>query len=256
MTRIFFMLLFAAFVLCAFPMNALASDCGCGCDEEFGECRMTGGHVTVYGEYLEGTVAEVNKNGKVKVKYTCGGQAGAPNDNDPSYGNWTHTHHGGFNFSFTFHAGTSSAPEGTEISQIICGDPGWCSPARPAPFKQIYFDGVGVFKNEKGFAAYVSDEHPGAQVSVGETLHRFEVYVVDAGEPGGNNRQQSSAKCEWAPDLSGATFVPLDVDRGDCEDCPDYYAIRIYSDEVGSEIIYQVNDFITHGNLQIHPEIR
>ena len=227
-----------------------------------GQCRMTGGNVTVNWHYILGTYAEVKKNlpqGGKKF-YTVGGQVGAPKANDPSFGEWTHTQHAGFEGSFTFHAGTNSAPV-TEISSIACDDPGWCVQARCAPFKQIFWDGIGSFKNEKGFnAVFTCDVIPG------ETLHYFRAHVGDFGEPGNSGKQKNEAKCEWAsggPNIADVVFidaVPDDKfgDKGgqECDECPDYYEIEIHcTTDPASPVIYSVGDFIDGGNFQIHPEV-
>ena len=80
--------------------------------------------------------------------------------------------------SFTFHAGTASAPEDTEIDWIACSDPDWCVQARPAPNKQIDFGGTGTFKNVR--------LKNGSQLSWMEKdkLYDFDVHVEDLGEPG------------------------------------------------------------------------
>lgn len=229
-------------------------------EEVVGACRMTGGNVTVNWDYVPGTYAEVKKNlpqGQKKF-YTVGGQVGAPRANDPSFGEWTHTQHAGFEGSFTFHAGTNSAPEGTEISSIACDDPGWCVQARCAPFKQIFWEGIGSFKNEKGFNA--------GCVIAGETLHYFRAHVGDFGEPGKTGKQKNEAKCEWAsggPNIADVVFidaVPDDKfgDKGgqECDECPDYYEIEIHcTTDPASPVIYSVGDFIDRGNFQIHPEV-
>jgi hypothetical protein len=245
-----------------------------------GACRMTGGNVTVNAEYVpgtfivtldyvEGTYAEVsshgnNGNGNGNKKwYTVGGQVGAPKANDPSYGEWTHVQHAGFNGSFTFHAGTHSAPPETEITSIECDDPGWCVQARCAPFKQIFWNGIGQFKNEKGYSA----AFPGCNVVPGETLHYFEAHVLDAGEPGNNGKQKNENKCEWQSgglDIGDVVFIdtwPADepfASKGGavCDECPDYYEIEIHcTTDPSSAVIYSVADFIDGGNFQIHPEV-
>ncbi|MBE9519737.1 MAG: hypothetical protein IME97_01310, partial [Proteobacteria bacterium] len=113
-----------------------------------GQCRMTGGNVTVlpvldaYGD--ETWTYKFNSLIKDKDnRITTGGQINTPSGNHPPSGHWTHTSHG--DLKFTFHSGTSSAPEGTEISTIECADSGWCVQARCAPFKQIFWTGIGNF---------------------------------------------------------------------------------------------------------------
>ena len=199
-------------------------------------CRVTGGGV-------DGTVppkswAEAtNRNNH----YTFGGQAGAPTASQPQpWGEWTHRQHRGDDGRFTFHAGTASAPDGTEIDLIQCRDPDNCNPARPAPNKQIDFEGVGTFKN-------ISGNSPIAPLVVkGESLHWFEVHIEDLGEPGNQN-----------PDLTdcpkgGHVGLPTPAN---C-DCPDFYTIRIHETaDPGSAVIYEVGGYINGGNLQIHPPI-
>ncbi|MBE9573257.1 MAG: hypothetical protein IMF11_21730, partial [Proteobacteria bacterium] len=141
-----------------------------------------------------------------------------------------------------FHAGTASAPEGTEILTVACSDPGFCNPARPAPFKQIDFDGIGTFKNVKG---ELKDD-----VTPGVTLHYFRVHVEDIGEAGPGGKQPKSGDCTHTP---GTPIVVPD----DCETCPDVYQIEIHaSNDPASQVIYSVGGFIKGGNLQIHPAIK
>lgn len=103
-------------------------------------CRVTGGGndtsgMAVDGSY-DGTVAEGkhrSSNGAFN-RYTFGGQAGANTGSPPQpKGEWTHHQQSGPDGSFVFHAGTASAPPGTEIDIIVCSDEGWCNPARKAP---------------------------------------------------------------------------------------------------------------------------
>ena len=180
--------------------------------------------------------------------YRFGGQAGAPTAAQPQpYGEWTHHQQRGPYGSFVFHAGTASAPVGTEIDWIACSDPGWCFPARPAPAKQIDFAGIGTFRNLR---------RPGpslANVLPQRTYHWFEVHIEDLGEPGRAGRQAQPG--ENCPPQGSAGQI------ADC-DCPDFYAITIYeafnpdTDAVNtSDVIYQVVGYINGGNLQIHPPI-
>jgi len=199
-------------------------------------CRVTGGcrdtYVTDFG--IE--------------NYSCGGQAGAPTADQPQpWGEWTHTQRQGPSGSFTFHAGTASAPPETEIDWIECMDPGWCVQARPAPAKQIDFAGVGTFKNMgPDVPASISD-----YVVLRESLHWFEVNVDDLGEPGRAGTVDPPVEtCDpLGFGLNGGT------PEADCE-CPDFYRIRIYSGpDDQSTIIYEVYGYIDRGNFQIHPEI-
>jgi hypothetical protein len=177
--------------------------------------------------------------------YTCGGQAGASLASQPQpWGEWTHTQKRGPSGSFTFHAGTASAPPGTEIDWIVCSDPGWCVQARPAPAKQIDFAGVGTFKNIKNVPSSISDH-----VTVDESMHWFEVNVDDLGEPGKAGKVNPPAdQCDpMGYGRNGGTEL------ADCE-CPDFYRIRIYQGPTdASPIMYEVYGYIDGGNFQIHP---
>jgi|GEM_PF-1463120 len=197
--------------------------------EEVG-CRMTGGgNDEFFGD--EGAYNE----------YTFGGQAGAPIASQPQpWGNWTHTQKKGDAGSFTFHAGTPSAPEGTEIDWIECMDPGWCVQARKAPAKQLDFAGVGTFKNMKGVPASIADH-----VTVRESLHWFEVNIDDLGEPGSHAEPEGCDPLGFG--RNGGTEL------ADCG-CPDFYRIRIYEGmDDSSNIMYEVYGYIDGGNFQIHP---
>ncbi len=226
-----------------------------------GECRMTGGGVTEDGLILlpeltnqgipiEGTVAEAtNAEDPDLDRYQFGGQAGAPTASQPQpFGEWTHHQQKGPSGKFTFHGGTASAPEGTEIDVVTCSDPGFCNPARPAPFKQIDFEGVGTFKNVqsgplKGLV--VPDNN-----KVKRTFHYFRVHVEDIGEAGPGGAQPKSPDCTH---IIGTEIVVPD----DCENCPDVYQIEIHeSTDPSSLVIYSVGGFIDNGNLQIHPAIK
>lgn len=203
-------------------------------------CRMTGGGVDLNGNW-DGTFEKGHDPNR--DRYQFGGQAGANTALPPQpKGEWTHHQQRGPSGAFVFHAGTASAPDGTEIDEIICSDPGFCNPARPAPAKQLDFWGVGTFKNMKGAPAIIENA-----VDIGTSLHWFEVNVDDAGEPGRSGKK-STANC---PDdgygLHGGEALV------DC-DCFDFYRITIYAgDTDASAIIYQVYGYIQGGNLQIHP---
>jgi hypothetical protein len=179
--------------------------------------------------------------------YTFGGQAGAPTAAQPQpYGEWTHTQKNGPAGSFTFHAGTASAPPGTEIDWIECMDPGWCVQARPAPAKQIDFAGVGSFRNMRGAPAEIAD-----YVEVHDSLHWFEVNIDDLGEPGRAGL--------WPPPLPQCDPLGFGLNGGtdlaDCE-CPDFYRIRIHQEaDETSPVMYEVYGYINRGNFQIHPPI-
>jgi hypothetical protein len=197
--------------------------------EEIG-CRMTGG----------GNDEFTLDDGSVNV-YRFGGQAGAPLASQPQpWGNWTHTQKNGPAGSFTFHAGTPSAPEGTEIDWITCMDPDWCVQARSAPAKQLDFAGVGTFKNMRNAPDEIADF-----VTVQESLHWFEVNIDDLGEPGGHNQPEGCDPLGFG--RNGGTEL------ADC-DCPDFYRIRIYQGmDDSSPIMYEVYGYIDGGNFQLHP---
>jgi hypothetical protein len=224
-------------------------------------CRVTGGgHSTSGldsdGESWDGTLAEVKTTGSPAWynTYQFGGQAGANTAMQPEpKGEWTHHQQRGPDGSFMFHAGTASAPVGTEITMIECSDPGNCLPARPAPAKQIDFNGVGTFKNIRDAAPSLADVVPG------ETFHYFEVHIEDLGEPGNNGKQPVPDQILCPPEGS-----PGEV--ANCG-CPDFYRITIYAgvypefDPVTgkitnlnkTDVIYDVYGYLTGGNLQIHP---
>jgi hypothetical protein len=269
------------------------------CEEQVaGSCRMTGGSVTVnefideYGvervfyTYVEDTYADAIDgkitNGTLKkgadgsvTWVTTGGQIGAPStDNTPKNGHWTHTQHAGAEGIFTFQSGTASAPPGTEISNIDCADPGWCVQARCAPFKQIFWDGIGYFANKHGgedFNASFPDTActvtPGGPQKDG-TLHYYHAMVGDFGENDRKNRQPDNSECDWpAPSSYNVDeYTPIDAvlddqfgDKGGqvCDKCADYYQIQIFcgaTEATKGEVIYTFDDFIDGGNFQLHPE--
>jgi len=204
-------------------------------------CRVTGGQVDKSGNCVHCPDGVSGWN-----KFTCGGQAGANTALPPQpSGNWTHSNKHGPAGQFTFHAGTPSAPPGTEIDWIECNDPGWCVQARPAPAKQIDFGGVGTFKNMKPSVPDEIADH----VVLHESLHYFEVNIDDGGEPGKSGKQDPPAEdCpvdgfgRWGSE----EFVECD--------CPDFYRITIYAGPTpASSIIYEASGYIGGGNFQIHP---
>jgi len=251
------------------------------CYEEGIGCRFTGGGVDTDGNWdhtLES--GEMIRNGAGNLpegidRYQFGGQAGANTGQQPQpKGEWTHHQQTGPCGAFTFHGGTASAPAGTEIDEIRCSDPGFCFPARPAPAKQLDFDGIGTFKSIGKGKKAPTWESPNPSVSAqgkgnktfDGTFHWFEVNIDDLGEPGRKN--DGAPDSEICPSMGfgekGAT------DLADC-DCPDFYRITIYdgvnaADVVklpdGSidpnslnrtDVIYEVFGYIDGGNLQIHP---
>jgi len=224
-------------------------------------CRMTGGGVskdggeillpelTKQGIPIEGTVAEAADAENPDLdRYQFGGQIGAPTVSQPQpYGEWTHHQQKGPMGMFTFHAGTASAPEGTEIDIVTCSDPGYCDPARPAPAKQIDLEGVGTFKNVRSGplkGLVVPDNN-----KIQRTLHYFRVHVEDIGEPGSGSQQIKDDNCEHV--------IGTLIEEGDCAICPDVYQIEIHETELqSSPVLYSVGGFIDNGNLQIHPPIK
>ncbi len=221
--------------------DAQCADLVCG-GVEPAECRVTGGGVDIANGWDGSNAAGVHWKDSGEDRYTFGGQAGAPTGAQPQpYGEWTHHQQRGPSGNFVFHAGTASAPPGTEIDWIGCSDPGWCVQARPAPAKQIDFEGVGTFKNIRKAPEALSG------VVAGETFHWFAVHIEDLGEPG------KAGKVEPASDMCppGGSHGQL----ADC-DCPDFYHIRIHDTaDPGSPVIYEVFGYITGGNLQIHPPV-
>ena len=206
-------------------------------------CRVTGGLVDESGNCVNCPDGSDGLN-----KFTCGGQAGANTALPPQpSGNWTHSQKHGTAGQFTFHAGTPSAPPGTEIAWIECSDPGWCVQARPAPAKQIDFGGVGTFKNMKNNVPDAIADF----VTVGSSLHYFEVNIDDGGEPGRSGKQDPP-EADCPPDGFGR-WGSDSFDLVDC-DCPDFYRIMIYAGPTdASPVMYEASGWIRGGNLQIHP---
>jgi hypothetical protein len=198
-------------------------------------CRMTGGsndgQIPPKG-YADGDGGSANAQA-----WTTGGQVGAPSLEDPGpYGEWTHREHGKDVSNFTFHAGTRSAPDGTEISWVQCYDPCNCSPARPAPAKQIDFYGIGSIKNGE-LAGNGKD-----------TLMSFYVHVEDLGEPGNKNLTNADDP-DQCPDMG------RDGDPASC-DCADFYHIQIWDNlSMSGASVYEAYGYIHGGNFQIHPPV-
>lgn len=242
--------------ICSEPVETLVE---ASCDEGIG-CRVTGGGndtagLAGDGVSWDGTYAYKKKpTGKSFTilsdgednTYTFGGQAGANTGQQPQpKGEWTHHQKSGYYGSFTFHAGTASAPAGTEIDLIECSDPEFCNPARPAPAKQIDFEGIGSFKNLR--SKVLKD-----QVVVGESLHWFHVHIEDLGEPGKSGQHDEPDPKICPPGGSGGGLANCD--------CPDFYHIKIYpaSPNLNNPImvgppLYEVWGYIDGGNFQIHP---
>jgi hypothetical protein len=252
---------------------------------EVGACRMTGGNATVSPAIgMDGLETwTYDYTGAQEESFdtgfwiTTGGQINAPSGNQPPSGHWEHTQHGGAEGNFSFHVGTSSAPEGTQISTVECNDPGWCVQARCAPFKQLFWTGIGNFANQHFGAVF-----PGCTVVKGNkgTQHFVKVMIGDFGENDRPTREASLVDadpdtCNWFGKLKAAGFPgppgPFDAasavfldsapddpfgDKGGqvCDKCPDYYQIEIYcTTDPGSDVIYRFQGFLQHGNYQLHP---
>ena len=216
-------------------------------EEELG-CRVTGGGNDTFTDEGDGPLnkklakGENDDNG---CRYTFGGQAGSPTGCQPQpWGNWTHSHHAGMKAVFTFHAGTASAPEGTEIDWIACSDPGGCRPSGnpPSPNKQIDFGGVGTFKNVRlKNGSDLSWIKKVDEVTGEPALFDFYVHIEDLGEPGKGGKVDPPAE-HCPPEGSAGALA-------DC-DCPDFYLITIYNPDGGGD--YTVYGYIKGGNLQLH----
>jgi hypothetical protein len=285
-------------------------------------CRMTGGHVNMAGSVdagfdsdsgthytTGGQIGAPNESGCPDSPWkgicddgTCyGGLANGepcednsdcPNDSGHNstrpWGDWEHNHHGGpddgyiTGGSFSFHSGTAAAPDEAFISNIICTDKGWCVQARPAPNKQIYWEGIGVFHNLKGADSGNEGipDFPGCDVQVwdkktGGTLHYYKAHVGDYGEPAGQRQKPacSGGECqgEWA--IAGCNQIEGGCEIGkvdnpdktalhplclaqDCNECADWYDIEIHcTTDPASPVIYRVAHYILEGNFQLHPPV-
>ena len=229
-------------------------------------CRFTGG------------LKDVFENNH----YRAGGQAGANTALQPQpKGEWTHRQQKGPAGKFTFHGGTASAPEGSEIDVIRCSDPGGCRPSgdKPSPAKQLDFDGIGTFKNigkkNGGGIPDFMDKNAGNTVMVGHgnknfdgTFHWFEVNIDDLGEPGNTNPKKNPGDGTEACPANGFGEKG-DQELANCS-CSDFYRITIYdgvkasdvkknpdgsidkSEMNTTDVIYEVQGYIDGGNLQLH----
>ena len=233
----------------------------------------------------------------------CTSNAGCPNDSGRSshcpWGDWEHNHHSGpddsGNFtggSFAFHSGTAASPDEAFIKDIICADPGWCVQARPAPFKQLFWEGTGVFHNLKGskgkdipLPTFNCPVQPTPwDRRTGGTLHYYKAHVADFGEPGGiHQKPVPDGGCAFsdectAPEPNDVVEIgdctlgdvceieaeindektalhPLCVAQN-CAECPDLYEIEIHcTDDPASPVAYSVSNHITEGNFQLHPSV-
>jgi hypothetical protein len=263
---------------------SITDDNGCttqnACSAELVEancaCRVTGGGNDVVSIWpWDGTFASGHMpKGKLPDGvdfYTFGGQAGAPCaiSQDPCngpFGEWTHRQHKGDDGSFTFHAGTASAPEATRIIRIRCSDNGACKAVANATQKQIDFYGFGAFKNIYG--------NPPVKTigkADSKSIHYFSVHIEDAGEPG-NKDEANSANCPifgsdegLPPLLKSPPSPPLPlVSTVNCV-CADFYRIAIWKatadpnnpvvPSASEQPVYVVFGYLDGGNLQIHPPI-
>jgi len=248
-------------------------------EEVPGQCRMTGGNATVSPAIgTDGIETWTYNFKKLDTGFwiTTGGQIGAPSV-EPPRGHWAHTQHGGDEGNFTFHSGTSSAPDGTEISTIECADPGWCVQARCAPYKQIFWTGVGNFAKQGFDADALANCVVADMPRKGGTLHFYRAMAGDFGENDRPTREESlddenPETCDWFSRLPGevppgpfdaslAVFLDSKPDtqfggKGGqiCDKCPDYYQIEIHcTSDPASAVIYTFSGFLEGGNYQIHP---
>ena len=227
-------------------------------------CRVTGGLNDIF---------EDNR-------YRAGGEAGANTAAQPQpKGEWTHHQQRGPAGRFTFHGGTASAPQGTEVDEIRCSDPGGCRPSGdpPSPAKQLDFDGIGTFRNIGSGSATPDFVRAGANVTAegngnrdfDGTFHWFEVNIDDLGEPGNSNPNKNPADADPAICPTTGFGEKGAAALANCS-CSDFYRITIYagvdaSDVVknadGSidpsqmnrtDVIYEVWGYLDGGNLQIH----
>jgi hypothetical protein len=280
-------------------------------DAEFnenGKVYTTGGQI---GAPNESGCCDLPPKGKCVSGFCTGGLNGGDacttNDdcpNDPGrnshcpWGDWEHNHHSGpddsgsvKSGSFAFHSGTAAAPDAAFIKSVQCADPGWCVQARPAPFKQIFWEGTGVFHNEKVkgkdvplaiFGACGANQPVPFSNKPGYTLHYYKAHVSDFGEPAGIFQKPVGA-CKM--DESCASTEPNgvveinDCTLGDvclvdsvadpvktalhplclaqtCSECPDAYEIEIHcTADPSSPVAYRVSHFIREGNFQLHPPV-
>jgi cysteine-rich repeat protein len=295
-----------------------------------GSCRMTGGHNydVVDATFNEngkvyttgGQIGAPNETGccDLPPKGKCvagvctgglrGGESCTSNDNCPNdpgrnshcpWGDWEHNHHSGSDDtgsvkggSFAFHSGTAAAPNEAFIKSVLCADPGWCVQARPAPFKQIFWEGTGVFHNMKGpkgtavplpiFGNCGAQPVPWSN-KVDGTLHYYKAHVSDFGEPAGifqkpvgacrmdescthtepGNAEVEIDNCalgdvcliDSVTDPVKTALHPLCLAQT-CSECPDAYEIEIHcTADPSSPVAYRVSHFIREGNFQLHPPV-
>jgi hypothetical protein len=235
-----------------------------------------------------------------------GGLACKNNDqcpNDPGrnshcpWGDWEHNHHSGSDDSgsvtggsFAFHSGTAASPNEAFIQSVLCADPGWCVQARPAPFKQIFWEGTGVFRNLKDrkgnkiplpiFGACAAQ--PVAYSKPNGTIHYYKAHVSDFGEPAGIHQKPIDGCLKDESCLNREPNESVEIDScalGDvclidavddpvktalhplclaqaCSECPDEYEIEIHcTADPSSPVAYRVSHEIREGNFQLHPPV-
>lgn len=218
-------------------------------------CRMTGGGVDGKGEITLTRLATATGTGG--NRYTFGGQVGAPTAAQPQpFGEWTHHQQKGPAGDFMFHLGTASAPEQTRILTVECKDPINCNPARPAPFKQLDFTALGVFKS---IHSGPLKNKPGVVPGAGGSVHFVRVHVEDLGEPGAGGKQVTNPICESIHQIGANVGDPNTSEDAAlvCTNCADVYTIEIHlTANPTSDVIYSVSGFIDGGNLQLHPPIQ
>ncbi len=223
--------------------NGCASRCCRELVTENCRCRVTGGGNDGRIPPKSWADGEFGNN-----QWTMGGQAGAPSaSGDPAFGEWTHHQKRGDFGRFVFHGGTASAPSPeTFVTDIACTDAENCHPARPAPHKQISFNGVGTIKNGK------LEARDSAREFGKDDLLCFFVEIEDLGEPGNRNDND-----ETNPDDCPFEGHPSD---GSCDKCgcADWYSISIVNCHglyggPTSEEVYHVRGYLHGGNFQIHP---
>ncbi len=212
-------------------------------------CRLTGGGVSSStldtGEIIyvwDGSMWR-GEDTDEENRYQFGGQAGANTALPPQpKGEWQHHQQRGPFGSFSFHAGTASAPAGTEIIEIRCSDPGGCAPSGnpPSPNKQLDFDCIGTFSNIAGGGrapnwlipdANARDEGRGNRTFDG-TFHYCEVNVDDLGE-GPDPAEGDDVACP--PEGFGEKGDP--TIPANC-DCPDFYRITIYDGVDAADVVF------------------
>ncbi|HEU5180148.1 MAG TPA: hypothetical protein VFW45_05115, partial [Candidatus Polarisedimenticolia bacterium] len=313
---------------CALPGSVCSDTANVTCLVQ-GSCRMTSGHKfdVVDAEFDEngkvyttgGEVGAPDETGccdlppKGKcVSSVCtgglnGGKSCATNGdcpNDPGrkthcpWGEWEHNHRSGPDDTgslrggaFTFDSGTPAAPNEAFIKSVLCADPGWCVQASPAPFKQIFWEGTGVFRNEKvkgkdvplpDFSACGANQPvPWSNKSNG-TLHYYKAHVSDFGEPAGIFQKAAGAcrmdescksaepngaveinNCAWGDvclvdsvaDPVKTALHPLCLAQS-CSECPDAYEIEIHcTTDPNSPVAYRVSHFIQEGNFRLQPSM-